>query len=137
LLSRLLAKSPEFRISLDAIKRHPWYLQGDYHRDLSCWMSSGAQCKDSAIFDLAADLGVDPKQMAREVTSGEATGRTAVYFMLKRKHACRELRGLGRGNARERQASNKVLVRPADAGGRRVWTHGNAAAPSHVGRHRG
>ncbi|OHT02672.1 CAMK family protein kinase [Tritrichomonas foetus] len=97
LLSKMICKDPEERITLDKIKEHPWFSQAEYYALLqqSCFdnirnhdsnnEASIAESKiDREVIDKMTSLGVDCHQLHQSLLMGEFTELTALYRILLR-----------------------------------------------------
>jgi serine/threonine protein kinase len=95
LLRRILVKSPEDRLSLEQIKGHAWFSQGDYVQLFRIqwqdeqWSSCGL---DREIIDEISDLGVNVKGLVQALLCREYNDITAIYFIRKRQKITQKIR---------------------------------------------
>ena len=87
LITRMLTKEPEKRITLAKIKEHPWFSQFEYMKIVICgyaekWSVSKEHNIDRDIVKQMTDSGYDCSGLVSDLICGKVTQLTAVYRML-------------------------------------------------------
>jgi len=115
LLSKLLEKNPESRITIEKIKEHPWFSQSEYNSIVNTSMMNATYLEskgiDREIVDQIASYGYNTKQLQSSLLNDEYNEYTALYRLLNRERMIdlinSKLKTLSRGNA---TSSNKNSI---------------------------
>jgi hypothetical protein len=98
LLKKILVKSPDERITISKIKRHPWLSQGAYSQLFSVPLSHDEKFSmkgvERELIDYIARLGVDVRLLPRQILEGEYNETTALYVILRREMSTERLKEL-------------------------------------------
>jgi hypothetical protein len=86
MLKRLLAKNPAVRITIDRLKEHPWFSQCEY--SVLIGFNTRVFYNDSpldrdVVFRMTC-LGIDCRDLAQNLITGEYTGLTSIYRQFRR-----------------------------------------------------
>jgi serine/threonine protein kinase len=115
LLTRLLIKEPDSRITLADVKQHPWFT------GYTDWVSFPHTFADLRIADVAEldprivtqlrALDIETTGLLREVRDKRMNPRTAAYAMMRRSQIMDDLQvqyGQGRGTAKRRRSTDTL-----------------------------
>jgi hypothetical protein len=101
LLSKMLCKDPATRITVSAIKQHPWCLESEYARLLDngtfqyagrTVMMNGEPVIAPGIIAKVVALGFDGPELEASIMSNELTEGTALYKMFYRERIIDEMK---------------------------------------------
>ena len=96
LLTKLMNKKPEQRITLEKIKEHPWFSATEYRDILELSFSSDEQWLvkglDKEIIDKIGSFGVDTKEVTSAVLHGTYGPEFALYQLFRRDQITEKVR---------------------------------------------
>ena len=96
LLSKILIKDPENRLTLNGIKNHVWFSHSEYISLLQLKLKENhiTSSIDKDIVDRIAKLGLDTKGLYESIMTNDFTEITAVYKMFCRKKMTEDMKDL-------------------------------------------
>jgi serine/threonine protein kinase len=140
LLKKMLCKSPQNRITLDQIKQHPWFPNGDFV-DMSRFIQSFAhfaateseQNIDGEIVDSMASLGILAPNLRQHLLCKKHTDFTAAYRLLRKEKIVDQMvqvtHGAKNGKVPDtdfsrRKARGKIAAPQIPENRRKLWAIG-------------
>jgi serine/threonine protein kinase len=106
LLNRLLCKTADSRITIDQIKKHPWFPLTEYNETIEICryeienLDLARQIPDSEILTEMAGFGFDPSQLTKELHQSLETDGTIVYSIMKREALFERMQSIGTGHVK-------------------------------------
>ncbi|OHT00583.1 CAMK family protein kinase [Tritrichomonas foetus] len=97
ILSKMLCKSPDQRITLDMIKNHPWFSQTEYNNLNNLEVLKNLDVNksfDYEIIDQITQLGLDISQLHASLLSGDFTELTGLYMILEREKITEKMKDI-------------------------------------------
>lgn len=94
LLRRLLAKTPEERITLSRVKEHPWLANSRYAGMMDMPWGDEKRDVDREIVEKMQILGINCKGLAQNLLADEWNEVTAVYNMMRKQNMIGRVREL-------------------------------------------
>ena len=92
LLKRLLAKSPEERITLSRVKEHPWLANSRFAGMMDVSWGDEKGDVDREIVDRMQKMGLNCKGLVQNLLAKEWNETTAVYFMMRKQRTVGRMR---------------------------------------------